>query len=386
MDDTTEKNPGHIRCEDELTLQKFLDEELAPDASELVFHHLRECQRCAALFQGLKDEQSFCQGQLGYEDESEADYSQAALRRVRIRLEAKLATAPSAARSAESGAARLSAESETRISSPDHRGAFDAYTQERPEQREGGSWFRRRRSGARPTPGFWRRPGLVTAVLAAVMVAAVGLALWLRAPAPVSAAELLRRSVRAEEAMALRTETVLRRVINLEERHAVSRALIGRRRVDVWQSAEKRVRAFRLYDERGALIAGEWRHASARTIYRRHSQPQFLPSIESQVETSIRFENVWQVEPSAKSFSALIKRPDRASVEEKLGAYVIIYGAGSASARLNEATDGASGVTQATLVLSRADYRALEQTLVVRQGDESREYRFIETSFEQRPA
>src|SRR5262249_1608843 len=96
-------------CEDELTLQKFLDEELAPDASELVFHHLKGRQRCASVFQDLKDEQSFCQRQLGSEDEIEDDHLQAVLRRVRIQLEAK----------AESGDGRPSAEGEAQPSRSD---------------------------------------------------------------------------------------------------------------------------------------------------------------------------------------------------------------------------------------------------------------------------
>ena len=81
-----ENDTNQIHCEDELTLQKLLDQELGADANELVFHHLQGCQRCAAVFQELKDAKSLCESQLGFEDESEAAYSMALLTRVRAAI------------------------------------------------------------------------------------------------------------------------------------------------------------------------------------------------------------------------------------------------------------------------------------------------------------
>ncbi len=43
------------------------------------------------------------------------------------------------------------------------------------------------------------------------------------------------------------------------------------------------------------------------------------------------------------------------------------------------------GLVRATLVLSRTDLHAIEQTLTIQQGNEQREYRFIEMSYERRP-
>src|SRR3712207_2168805 len=51
-----------------------------------------------------------------------------------------------------------------------------------------------------------------------------------------------------------------------------------------------------------------------------------------------------------------------------------------------EADGGADGVVAATLTISRAASRATAQTLVLRKAGEAREYRFVETGFDLRPA
>jgi RNA polymerase sigma factor (sigma-70 family) len=221
------------------------------------------------------------------------------------------------------------------------------------------------------------RPGTVTSIFAILLIVAlVFVQLW-RGPVPlVSAAELLKRSSVAEEAQAARTDQVLRRIISLEEKRTDG-ALIARRQIEVWHSAGRSITARRLYNEHGQLIAGDWRRADGvQTVYHHGSRPQLQLAPEKRAGESLTFDSVWQLQASAQEFTSLIGRIDDAQVEEIGNGYLISYRkAGLGDAR---------GLVKATLILSRADLHATEQTVVVQQGSEQREYRFAETSFERR--
>ncbi len=221
--------------------------------------------------------------------------------------------------------------------------------------------------------GFLLRPGAVTALFALILLAVV-VYMYRQVPTPaVTAADLLIRATVAEDAQAARTDQVVRRTINLEERSS-SGALITRQRVDVWQSGERGITARRLYDERGALVAGDWRRADGvQTLYHHKAQPK-LQSANPQL--AIRNAEAWQLDLTAKEFTSLIGNTQSAQVEETATNYLISYS--------RRAEANASGIVKATLVLSRADLHAIEQTLVVQQENQVREYRFVEISFERR--
>src|SRR5262249_36234534 len=147
------------------------------------------------------------------------------------------------------------------------------------------------------------------------------------------------------------------------------------------------------------LIAGEWIRSDkaarmsdarasegARAVYRSRSERLKPGNPESVEEPRLRLLTpnsetltleAWQMAPSARDFSALIGRVEDARVEERPASYVLNF--------QRPATETADGLLSATLTLSRADLHALEQTLVVRQGDELSAYRFLEASFERRP-
>ncbi len=238
-------------------------------------------------------------------------------------------------------------------------------------------------------PQLWLRPGMVTTIIAAALIAALLLA-PMRAPhSTVKAAELLRRSAAAEVATAARIDQVLHRTISLEERRGdcglriadCGLRVIARRRIEVWQSAERGLKTLRLYDEKNRLLAGEWRKADgSRTVYRRHGEVRRGGEGEDSIrnpQSAIRDQEVWRLEPSAETFSTLIGAADRAQVEESPLAYTIIYE--------SDASGALRGLRRAILALSRADLRAIEQTLVIEQNGETREYRYREVSFERRP-
>jgi DNA-directed RNA polymerase specialized sigma24 family protein len=217
---------------------------------------------------------------------------------------------------------------------------------------------------------FWLlRPGFVSAFVALALVAAL---LFVRMSVPaVSAAELLDRTLAAEEQAAADDSTVVHRTMQLEERDAGGGSLIARRRIETWRSQRRGATVRRLYDQGGRLLAVEWRRADgSRTVYR-------LPGEGDSPQGNV-FEDAWLVDPSARDFKTLVGDGARARVEEERERYVIAY--------RGEADGGADGVVAATLTISRAASRATAQTLVLRKAGEAREYRFVETGFDLRPA
>ena len=236
---------------------------------------------------------------------------------------------------------------------------------------------------------FWR-PATATVVLAALLVA---LLFFQRMHGPASlpsATDLLAQSALREDAIATRTDAVIHRTISVEERQldcqlpiadcrlsTANAKLIALRKIEIWQSAEKGITARRLYDENGALIAGDWRRSDGvQTLYHHGSKPQLQLTPEERAGAPLTFDGVWQLEPSARSFLSLIANASQSSVEEGGNVYVITA----------ESVDGSasSAVSRAVLILNRADLHPIEQTLVITQGNETREYRLIETNFEAR--
>ena len=260
---------------------------------------------------------------------------------------------------------------------------------------------------------FWLKPATITAMIAVGLIAAVIL-LELRQPAPpLTAADLLQRSTQAEEAIAAMPDTVLHRTLQLEERSS-SGDLIARRRIESWQSGERGVIARRLYNEKNDLIAGDWRRSDGvQTLYHHGSQPRLqMRGSQSAIRS---FEDVWQLDSSAKEFISLIGDASRARVEESSNTYVISVSTKSSSDRVvapsrsddvkvaqgfspgiaatnangprrGDRGDSSATLVKATLVLSKSDLHPIEQTLVVRQANEIREYKFTEIEFEQKTA
>lgn len=222
---------------------------------------------------------------------------------------------------------------------------------------------------------FFLRPAVVTALFSLIVLSAIFTVLYRRGPtqAAVSAADLLQRAVASEESITSNRDHVLHRTLRLEEKSATGQ-VISRHRVEIWQSAEKGIAARRLYDDNGTLVAGAWKRSDGvQTVYHHGTPPQL--QIRNAQSAIRNFGDVWQIDPSAADFSALIENIKNASVQERDSTYMV-----------NGGSDlrGSNGLIKASLVLGRSDLHAIEQTLVVRLGDEVREFTFVETSFERR--
>lgn len=220
---------------------------------------------------------------------------------------------------------------------------------------------------------FWLRPGVVATALAMVLIAVL---IILRLPGtPVSAAELLRRSAETEQAAAGNPGQILHRVIDLEEHDPAAGRLLARRRVEIWQSAERGLEVRRSYDDAGNLLAGELRRRDGtRTLMQIGESP--LTDRGAQTSAPKNSEEAWRFDLSSARFAELIGRTGATTVEERPDAYVLRF--------LNP--DGGSSLRAATLTLRRGALHPVEQVLVV-QGDSGlREYRFAEARFEHHPA
>ncbi|HLA10351.1 MAG TPA: RNA polymerase sigma factor [Pyrinomonadaceae bacterium] len=229
----------------------------------------------------------------------------------------------------------------------------------------------------------WRlylRPGTVTALLALVLISGVLFLYWSN-PAPrMTAEDLLQKSAAAEEAARSSREHVVHRIVQLEEKSSTGQ-LLARRRIEIWQSADKGITARRLYDEGGGLIAGDWRRQDgAQTIYHHGMKPRLQMTLERRkTETgSLDLERVWQFEPSAKDFRALIATADKVAVADRGLVYILNY----------ESPNELTGIVRASLTLNKPDLRATELTIVIRSAENGipqlREFQLTERAIERR--
>jgi DNA-directed RNA polymerase specialized sigma24 family protein len=224
-----------------------------------------------------------------------------------------------------------------------------------------------------------------------VLVFVAALVLYTRMPGrpDISAPNLLGRSKANEETLIARPDEVVHRTFYLEKMRSAGGGLISRHRIEVWQSGEKKTKARRVYDEsdRGRMISGEWtRPDGSRIVYERGMKLSELPP----ATASDKIGDVWQIDPSAADFLSIVGGEEgaaKAKVESRTNAYAITYSpdAGPESGSQNGGQSKPL-LTHAVLVLSRSDLHATEASLVLQQGDELREYRFVETSFERRPS
>ncbi|HEU4506787.1 MAG TPA: RNA polymerase sigma factor [Pyrinomonadaceae bacterium] len=223
---------------------------------------------------------------------------------------------------------------------------------------------------------FWQRPGLVAVLVSAAIVAGFLLYRGSMSPAP-SATALLERAGAAEQIIHQSKDKVSHRSIRFEERRGANGPLVAERKIETWENGAAGNRAQRLYDSSNQLIAGAWQKPDGlRTVYHHGSKPQSQP-VATPDSLLLNLEDIWQLEPSALTFSSLIVEPALAQVSETSTTYVLSYE--------GVRTIGASRLSRATLVLSKTDLHPIEQVLVVERGGAIREYRFVEAGFELLP-
>src|SRR5262249_27920698 len=159
-----------------------------------------------------------------------------------------------------------------------------------------------------------------------------------------------------------------------------------------WQSAERGITARRLYNEQGQLVAGDWRRQDGvQTLYQHGARPQLqlTPEQRNGGSNVPGFDNVWRSTLSAKEFAEVIGDASRAHVQEQANSYVIAYEGTTnrnepSVSGVNSPAAISASLVRASLILNRADLRPIEQTFLISQGNETREYHFVETNYERR--
>jgi RNA polymerase sigma factor (sigma-70 family) len=226
---------------------------------------------------------------------------------------------------------------------------------------------------ARPQHSRWR---LALIVLACIAVTAGFLLFKSSLSRELNAGVLLEKATHAEQIALTSRDLISHRFINLEERRSAEGAIVSRRKIEIWQRHANGNSARRLYDESNHLIAGvSQKSGGSRTVFHHGLKPRSETALATPGDLLLNLEDIWQLEPSAQSFTKLISDPAALAVEERSTTYVLIYE--------KERLIGASRLLKATLTLSKSDLHAIEQTLLVQRGSELREYRFVEASAEQ---
>ena len=232
-----------------------------------------------------------------------------------------------------------------------------------------------------PRRPFWFQPNFITAIISVVLIAAL-LTFWFRDTPAVTAASLLERAG-AAETLPVPTDVAVHRVLELEQRRRGSGELVSKHRIEIWRDDEKNLAVRRVYDSNGRLIAGVLAEGngdkdgrSLRRIYRQGGQriETGLPD----PSQSIRAAELWQLQPSAREYVALLHHPQKARLSETADSYVISYDA-------HDTAQPAASLLHATLTLRKSDLHPTAQTFAISDGREIHDYRLQEVSFE-RPA
>jgi RNA polymerase sigma factor (sigma-70 family) len=230
--------------------------------------------------------------------------------------------------------------------------------------------------------GFGQSPkaGWITAATAIIL--AIALLIYEVRPDVVSAAELLDRSMRSEQADAPTSNLILHRSLNLQEFVYPSANPISHHRIEVWQSPGKQLGIRRLFDDNNRLVAEERIEAGGTARVSDHGGEGKRGIGGSPAsEQSLQSNDVWRLELSAASFSSLIGAPKDAHVEKAPNAYFVDY-----NRIKNQADPSIPTLLKATLTLDKSSLHAVEEKLIVQEGVVTREFRISEGSLLRLPA
>src|SRR5258708_3132249 len=226
---------------------------------------------------------------------------------------------------------------------------------------------------ARPF-GFGQRlrTGWTTAGTAIVL--AIALLIYEVRPDVVSAAELLDRSIRSEQANAPTSNLILHRSLNLQEFAYPSANPISHHRIEVWQSAGRHIRIRRLFDDNNRIVAEERIEADGTDrAYDSGGEGKEGIGGSPSIVQSLTSKNAWRLELSAASFASLIGEPKAAHVEKGRNAYFVDY------ERRRPGADASTPVLiKASLTLDKSSLHAVEEKLIVQEGAVTRELRISE--------
>jgi DNA-directed RNA polymerase specialized sigma24 family protein len=204
------------------------------------------------------------------------------------------------------------------------------------------------------------------ALLLVTIVGGTGYLTYRHAKAPVTAEEILKRSLKIETA-SLQGQTE-HQVIQVEEVSADGR-ILQRGAVDLWKDGDGGRYVRRLFDSQHRVIAARWSNRG-----QEHSSTLKGDKNTHQANHPVPMAGFWDQDLSANAFKMLGgKESDLVSVEE-----------GYELTTVRPVSDRPQLIS-ATLVLDN-NLRPVRQTMRVHVGAEIHEIRFVQTSFERKPS
>ncbi|MGD0580729.1 MAG: sigma-70 family RNA polymerase sigma factor, partial [Bryobacteraceae bacterium] len=213
----------------------------------------------------------------------------------------------------------------------------------------------------------------------AVMFLVIGAAVVHRMTKPptVSASTLIEESTRLEASLDMPKNVVAHRAFRIESWHTASSRLIASGRVEIWENAARLMKARRIFDEQNRLTSGEWSTPNGTTRFECGDCDEKAGSAKSWATLPDALQDAVRNGPSAGYLARLIADPTALTVQEFANAYEIRYEKASAPGAV---------IVRASLLLSRSDLRAIQETIVWRDtSGEMKEIRVVETRFERKP-
>ncbi len=137
-----------------------------------------------------------------------------------------------------------------------------------------------------------------------------------------------------------------------------------------WTSPDARQRARRLYNKEGHLVAEEITSGNDTQFY-----GKAVGNTAADMDSSkLQPQDVWQISPSAKQFSALIAPAKPSAIEQQGDHYSVRY--------VGTERDMRAGLVEATLVVRRKDLHPVEEDLALRTPGALHRVRLIEADYE----
>jgi DNA-directed RNA polymerase specialized sigma24 family protein len=217
----------------------------------------------------------------------------------------------------------------------------------------------------RPLRTLIPHPSFAWGLAMIILIGSAGYLAYHRVSAPMDAEGILNKAITTQSTM-LQGETE-HQVVQIEE-SATNGVVLQQGTVDLWKDGDGSRYVRRLYDAQHRLIAAEWKNGEAKASSRT-GQSRGAPDTE---HSSIDL--LWDQDLSAKSFAALEDGAPRLRVVD--GGYELTrIGPSAAYPQL----------ISATLVLDR-HFQPVRQVMRVRSGDEIHEVRFVQATYERKPA
>jgi DNA-directed RNA polymerase specialized sigma24 family protein len=214
------------------------------------------------------------------------------------------------------------------------------------------------------------RYGLAATVLGMTL----GLLVLTRSKVPVAdrlvPEELLRRS-EVSEGVVVPATAAMHQTFAFEVRSDKG-VVLDSGKIDALQSFEPRRSAMKLMRADGKLIAGRWVNRDGRIAV--YSESHGVSRSTPAPEPSQEFSSAWLHIPEAADFKKLVSGNGQLQAQRAGETYDVSY---------VSSTDSATGkLVSADLVLGASTMRPVSETFRLRNGDETREYRFKELTYE----